>query len=1197
MNYPLQHCLLTTGVLLGLCCVPADAQTEESSPVIDYQPAIDRLRTAVAYEVEQKQLPAFSISVVAENRVVWADGFGFQDSDRGVRATENTVYRVGSISKLFTDIAVMQLVESGKLDLNLPVQTYLPEFHPQNPFGTAITLRELMTHTSGLVRESPIGNYFDASQPTLDETVASLNETTLVYEPGTKTKYSNAALAVVGSVLESQLDQTHPERVRETILEPLQMSDSDFIASAKSESLRASGWMWTYDGRRFVAPEFLLGTGPAGNLYSSVADLSKFLLWLLGGNDIDGTNLLKPQTLTQMKTAVKNRDGNSTGYGLGFRIQDLDGYTKLGHGGAVYGFSTQLEALPERQLGVAAIASLDGSNGVVSRLSDYALRLMIASQDQQPLPEYQTTSAIPQSRADQIVGSYRQVDGDQQVHVNELDGRVYLQRGVFRYRLRTSHDGAALVTDDVLGYGTRVEMKGGDQLTIGDTDYVRLPDNPPNSIDDSWKGLIGEYGPDHNTLYILEKDNQLYALIEWFYYYPLKKVSRDTYAFPETGLYHGEQLKFSRGENAVATQVVAAEVTFTRRDVGTREGETFKITPVKPIAELRQQALEASPPKESGDFRDADLVDLVSIDPSIRLDIRYATDNNFTGAVFYKQPRALMQRPAAEAVARVNARLKSRGLGLVVYDAYRPWYVTKMFWDATPQDLKDFVADPQRGSRHNRGCAVDLGLYDLDTGAPIPMVAGYDEFSQRSFPLYPGGSSRQRWYRDLLRQNMQLEGFAVYEYEWWHFDYQDWKKYRIGNVTFDQVSANDGERLDESDPFVNYDRSMRQFLRRHGVPGASIAVTDGGRLVLARGYGLADLGTNEAVEPDSLFRIASLSKPITAVAIMQLVERGELHLEDTVIETLQLDQSLASIENADPRVSQITIGQLLEHRGGWDRDQSFDPMFQSIRWAKLAGVDAPAEPATVIQCMLSQPLDFDPGQRYAYSNFGYCLLGRVIEKVSGQSYESYVQENVLAPIGVTGMKIGATHLAGRTEGEVRYYHPEKGRSVFQSELGDEVLTPYGAWYLQAMDSHGGWIASASDLAKFAAAFDDPDHCPILLRQSIERMYQRPSGGAGFDSEGAPKKRFYSLGWSNRVVSQGQLNHWHTGSLPGTLTIMIRRHDGKNFVALLNTRVSSANANLGSELDRMLHQMADAVEHWPSEATSTKPAPPSTVKLQ
>ena len=276
-------------------------------------------------------------------------------------------------------------------------------------------------------------------------------------------------------------------------------------------------------------------------------------------------------------------------------------------------------------------------------------------------------------------------------------------------------------------------------------------------------------------------------MIEWFYYYPLKEVDENKFEFPNYGLYHGEGLQFHRGPDGRATHVVAAEVRFDRRDIGSVDGETFKIDPVKPIDELRAGALAAVPPAESGEFRAADLVELTSLDETIKLDIRYATTNNFTGAVFYNQARAFMQRPAAEALVRANARLKDRGLGLLVHDAYRPWYVTKMFWDATPDSMKDFVANPSNGSRHNRGCAVDITLYDLESGEPIPMVAGYDEFSTRSFPLYPGGTSRQRWYRDLLRRAMEAEDFTIYEYEWWHFDYKDWKDYAIGNVTFEEI--------------------------------------------------------------------------------------------------------------------------------------------------------------------------------------------------------------------------------------------------------------------------------------------------------------------------------------------------------------------------------------------------------------------------
>lgn len=218
----------------------------------------------------------------------------------------------------------------------------------------------------------------------------------------------------------------------------------------------------------------------------------------------------------------------------------------------------------------------------------------------------------------------------------------------------------------------------------------------------------------------------------------------------------------------------------------------FHIAPVRPVAELLPSALAATPPAEQGDFHKADLVELVTLDPTIKLDIRYATTRNFLGTPLYSQARAFLQRPAAEALVRVSHTLKSEGYGLLVHDAYRPWYVTKIFWDATPPDKHRFVADPATGSRHNRGCAVDLTLYDLKTGNAVEMPSLYDEMSDRAYPAYAGGSDAARARRDLLRRHMEAEGFTVYEYEWWHFDFHDWKSYAIANVRFEDIAAPSG---------------------------------------------------------------------------------------------------------------------------------------------------------------------------------------------------------------------------------------------------------------------------------------------------------------------------------------------------------------------------------------------------------------------
>jgi D-alanyl-D-alanine dipeptidase len=213
----------------------------------------------------------------------------------------------------------------------------------------------------------------------------------------------------------------------------------------------------------------------------------------------------------------------------------------------------------------------------------------------------------------------------------------------------------------------------------------------------------------------------------------------------------------------------------------------FHIDPVRPVAELLPIALAATPPVEQGQFRPADLVELTTLDAGIKLDIRYATTRNFLGTPLYSQARAFMQRPAAEALVRVQRALAPAGYGLLVHDAYRPWYVTRIFWDATPTDKHNFVADPATGSRHNRGCAVDLTLIDLKTGHVVEMPSLYDEMSERAYPAYGGGSDAARHLRDLLRQHMEAEGFTVYEFEWWHFDFHDWKSYAIQNVRFENI--------------------------------------------------------------------------------------------------------------------------------------------------------------------------------------------------------------------------------------------------------------------------------------------------------------------------------------------------------------------------------------------------------------------------
>jgi zinc D-Ala-D-Ala dipeptidase len=320
------------------------------------------------------------------------------------------------------------------------------------------------------------------------------------------------------------------------------------------------------------------------------------------------------------------------------------------------------------------------------------------------------------------------------------------------------------------------------------------PGSKPHDIPAHWKPWIGEYEGSRplaslNSVYVVsEKDG--YILI-------LERVNRPDGVHYESGekfraeiaspAAHGFRTSQSGKRQLVSGDVVEYKIT---PDFGARA--QILIRPVRPVAELRKEALAASPPEESGTFRKPELVELVTLDPAIHLDIRYATTNDFLGTPVYTEARAFLQRPAAEALVRVLHKLEPLGYGLLIHDAYRPWYVTKIFWDATPPEGKIFVADPKEGSRHNRGCAVDLTLYDLRTGKPIEMPGTYDEMSPRSFPDYPGGTSLERWHRDLLRRAMESEGFTVYEHEWWHFDYKDWRQYPILNIKFEDLHSGHG---------------------------------------------------------------------------------------------------------------------------------------------------------------------------------------------------------------------------------------------------------------------------------------------------------------------------------------------------------------------------------------------------------------------
>lgn len=311
-----------------------------------------------------------------------------------------------------------------------------------------------------------------------------------------------------------------------------------------------------------------------------------------------------------------------------------------------------------------------------------------------------------------------------------------------------------------------------------------LPPKPPPPPPAAWRALIGAYASGPDTVYVYEDRGALVVLPTRPQPARLTAVSDSVFTLssPRPPLYDAARITFRAGAIQLGPLVLP------RLAMGPADGGQLRLKPVRSVPELIEVDRTLPPPAESGAFLAPDLIEPARLDSTIHLDIRYATTNNFLGSVFYSSARAFLQRPAAEALLRAARVLRPLGYGLLIHDAYRPWYVTKVFWDATPAASRWLVADPTQGSKHNRGAAVDLTLYELATGQPVEMPSTYDEATPRAIADFPGGTSRQRWHRALLRRTLELQGFIANPEEWWHFDYRDWRRYPILNRTFEELA-------------------------------------------------------------------------------------------------------------------------------------------------------------------------------------------------------------------------------------------------------------------------------------------------------------------------------------------------------------------------------------------------------------------------
>jgi N-acyl-D-amino-acid deacylase len=372
------------------------------------------------------------------------------------------------------------------------------------------------------------------------------------------------------------------------------------------------------------------------------------------------------------------------------------------------------------------------------------------------------------------------------------------------------------------------------------------------------------------------------------------------------------------------------------------------------------------------------------------------------------------------------------------------------------------------------------------------------------------------------------------------------------------------------------DRVMTELMAAWDLPGGQLAVATAGRLVLNRGYGLADRDRALPVHPDALFRIASVSKPITTVAILTLVDDGLLALDDKAFALLDLDPPANA--RVDPRLADITIEHLLVHAGGWDQVQGWDP--QSPPWSGLAalvlGEPQPSSAETIVRFMLGMPLDFAPGSRSVYSNVGFNVLGRVIERVSGQPYEAFIQSRVLAPSGIEAMRLGRTFRADRAPGEVLYYAPA-GQPPSPSAFPGQGFAPLGegGYSVESFDAHGGWLASAADLVRFATAVDGQRGAALLAPATVEAMVHTPRPPS---AEGAAPT--FGLGWDTAPGDAG-VGWSHAGALVGSSSAWLERTaDGLAIAFVFNSQPEDVAGFFPAAVGA-LRAAAAAVQTWPT----------------
>jgi CubicO group peptidase (beta-lactamase class C family) len=565
------RCLLPAFCFLGmLSCSSVQVAAPRD---VDYSAVISELRSFIALEMDRLELPCLGIALVDGSRIVWEEGFGWQDAAAGIRATERTVFRIGSISKLFTATAVMQLQEEGLLDIRTPIVRYAPEAVFQNPFNprSPITLRHLLTHTAGILRESAVGGYFDPSSPGIERTVRSFFGTELIYPVGRRTSYSNLGPTIAGYIIEKTVGIPVPEYVRRRILEPAGMTSSSFLADTDAVRKNlATAFMVGFGGRLFQAPVFDLGTIPAGNLSATAGDLARFMICLFRDGEGVSGRILSKETLRQMfRVQFPANAFNPNGFGIGYYVNRFAGRRAVSHDGAVYGFASAFTALPDEKLGVVVLNDVDCANGFNSKVVEKALRLMLNAKVAAGLPPLPQPADLNGRSLDEYAGKYTFSDREDRVSVEQggLDlmhlGSPCLLRPLGGDRFiadgRMSYGGVYEFIRDSAGRVAGLKLHGSLRL------YKKVPDyRPSEAVPGDLERFCGEYGWPYNIMKVYGQDGNLACLVEWFFEYPLERTGDSTFVLPGYSLYAGEKMEFIKDADGRITAVRLGDVLFPR---------------------------------------------------------------------------------------------------------------------------------------------------------------------------------------------------------------------------------------------------------------------------------------------------------------------------------------------------------------------------------------------------------------------------------------------------------------------------------------------------------------------------------------------------------------------------------------------------------------------------------------------------------